>query len=91
MSTEELLRFCKRHNVKVTFSYDNDVGEYNIRMERDFFIVDRILTIEQIYSSSNFDFVIHMALNEMVSKLNSVYEKIFASENKEMEKAYDQT
>lgn len=75
MSVEELLRFCEKHNVKVTFSYDNIADIYKIRMERDFFRIDKILTIDQIYSSSTFSLIIYRLFSDMLYELNKGMEK----------------
>lgn len=75
MSDEELLDFCKDHNVEISFSFDPLANGYHLRMMRGMFQINDILSIDLIHTSKEWSFVVKAILTSMVAKLNKYEEE----------------
>lgn len=71
MSEQELIGFCKEHNVEITLEYMGSEVVF-IRMQQDEHIVTQIITEHDIIRSADWGMELRMILNRMVSRLGDL-------------------
>lgn len=69
MTDEEILNFCKEHDVEISFSYEKKSGRYLVRMRKDFWQFLSVIMPVQINEKQCFGSIVKHVLNDMAEKI----------------------
>lgn len=71
MTHQELVRFCKKHDVEVSFRYDPAFEGCTIAMRRGLYQIRDMLSTEQIETSKELDAYVQLIFQDMLNKINN--------------------